>query len=172
MQKTIVFDFDGVIHKYRHGWHNGEIYDEPNPQIKDIIRELRKMGYLVVVVSSRCRTPEGIKDIKNYLYKHEIYVDDVCKEKPPATVYIDDRAICFDPESNNLLEQILSFDTYLNKRKEYSNFSSLEALGLAYMKNKIFNEMYQSYENYLEKDPVKAALILDELNNVLKKYKE
>ena len=44
-----------------------------------------------------------------WLKKYGIVVDDVCKEKPPAICYIDDRAICFDGNAKTLLEKIQSF---------------------------------------------------------------
>ena len=65
-KKTVVFDFDGVIHKYSKGWQNGCIYDEPNKNIKETIDRLRKDNYEVVIVSTRCSTEEGRDAIINY----------------------------------------------------------------------------------------------------------
>ena len=40
--KTIAIDFDGVIHKYSKGWHDGTIYDKANEGAFEFIRELMK----------------------------------------------------------------------------------------------------------------------------------
>lgn len=118
MAKTVVFDFDGVIHSYKSGW-KGEtvIPDEPVPGIKDSLRDIHKAGYEIVVVSSRCRTNEGMDAIHDWLLKYDLikYVDLICKEKPPAIVYIDDRAICFDGHPETLLDKIQNFKPW-NKR--------------------------------------------------------
>lgn len=110
MRQTVVFDFDGVIHSYTSGW-KGEtvIPDPPVPGIAKAISDIRRAGYDVVVVSTRCATLEGLAAVSMYLYEHGIKVDAVKKEKPPAIVYIDDRAICFDGNPGNLLEQIVKF---------------------------------------------------------------
>ena len=110
MKKTVVFDFDGVIHSYTSGWKGETIIpDKPVFGIKEAISEIRKAGYEVVVVSTRYATNEGIKAVNKYLLENGIVVDRVCKEKPPAIVYIDDRAICFDGNANGLLGKIDSF---------------------------------------------------------------
>lgn len=108
--KTVVFDFDGVIHSYRSGW-SGELVipDEPVDGITEEIARIRKAGYRVVVVSTRCATPRGMQAVKDYLNFYGIVVDDVMKEKPPAIVYVDDRAICFDGNPEGLLEKIEEF---------------------------------------------------------------
>lgn len=118
MPKTVVFDFDGVIHSYTSGWKGGScIPDPPVPGIKEAIDNIRAAGYEVVVVSTRCSTEEGAKAIGEYLSKHDICVDDVRKEKPPAIVYIDDRAICFDGHSETLLSKIEHFVPWNNKEE-------------------------------------------------------
>lgn len=53
--------------------------------------------------------------VKEYLAKHDIVVDDVMKEKPPAIVYIDDRAICFDGNPHGLLDKITAFEPWTAK---------------------------------------------------------
>lgn len=110
MKQTVVFDFDGVIHSYTSGWKGvGVIPDPPVPGIKEAIDDIRTAGYEVVVVSTRCADPEGMIAVFQYLKRNGIEVDDVRKEKPPAIVYIDDRAICFDGNPATLLGKIQAF---------------------------------------------------------------
>lgn len=110
MARTVVFDFDGVIHSYKRGWKGiTEIPDEPVDGIKEAIAVIRKAGYEVVVVSTRCNEPAGKAAINKYLKEHEIIVDDIKDHKPPAICYIDDRAICFDGHPETLLNKIKTF---------------------------------------------------------------
>ena len=110
MKQTVVFDFDGVIHSYTSGWIGPAcIPDPPVPGIKEAIAEIRAAGYEVVVVSTRCATTEGHGAVRAWLIDHEIEVDAVKMEKPPAIVYIDDRAICFDGKPESLLGKIREF---------------------------------------------------------------
>lgn len=107
---TVVFDFDGVIHSYVSGWKGvKEIPDPPVPGIKQAIADIRKAGYEVKVVSTRCADHEGLTAVRQYLLDEGIEVDEVCAEKPPAIVYIDDRAICFDGKPYKLLSKIEGF---------------------------------------------------------------
>lgn len=120
VKRTVVFDFDGVIHSYASGW-KGEtcIPDPPVPGIDRALREIKKDGYEVVIVSTRCSTQAGVDAINLWLFRNGIaqYVDRVCKEKPPAIVYIDDRAICFDGKPETLLEKVQNFKPWYQKEK-------------------------------------------------------
>ena len=112
MKQTVVFDFDGVIHSYTSGWQGATtIADPPVPGIEEALREIHEAGYEVVVVSTRCAQAEGMKAILDWLSAHNLswYVDKLYKEKPPAIVYVDDRAICFDGKPETLLEKIQAF---------------------------------------------------------------
>ena len=118
MARTVVFDFDGVIHSYTSGWL-GEttIPDPPVPGIQEALKEIHDAGYEVVVVSTRCKTVLGRMAIENWLdmYGMTQEVDKVCKEKPPAIAYIDDRAICFDGHPETLLKKIQNFQPWYKK---------------------------------------------------------
>lgn len=94
---TVALDFDGVIHKYSKGWHDGTCYDDPMDGAFDFICRLRSRGYNVVIFSAR---PKG--DIGAWLIKHWPSVPpygnipEVTNEKPIAVAYVDDRAIRFE----------------------------------------------------------------------------
>lgn len=93
--KTVCLDFDGVIHSYRSGWKGeSSIPDPPIHGVREAIAQLRKR-YRVVIHSARSATDEGAEAIRGWLSRHDIEVDDVCAHKPPAFVYVDDRAIAF-----------------------------------------------------------------------------
>lgn len=126
-KKTIVFDFDGVIHQYSKGWQGlTNIYDEPVDGIKEVIQQLMK-EYEVIVVSTRCTEIEGLRAVREWLQKYNIQVTAIKKEKPPAFCYIDDRAICFEGNTTDLLERIRNFKTYQENTKQEKNNLVLHA---------------------------------------------
>lgn len=110
MRKTIVFDFDGVIHSYKSEWQGLlTIPDEPVPGIREVMTQLMKDGYEVVIVSTRSSSQEGIDSMTEWLNKHDIPFDYISDTKPPAMVYVDDRAIRFDGNTENLVQEIEEF---------------------------------------------------------------
>lgn len=112
VKKTIVFDFDGVIHSYSSGWQGIDVIpDAPNADVKEVIERLRAEGYEVIVASTRCRELPGMTAILDYLNKHDISVDGIASEKPPALVYVDDRAVCYRPEID-LHKKIVNFQPW------------------------------------------------------------
>ncbi len=115
VRKTIVFDFDGVIHSYSSGWQGVTVIpDAPIEETVETIKRLRKEDYEIVVVSTRCANLEGMLAVRQYLKHHKIEVDRVCSEKPPALVYVDDRAVCFRP-GTDLYNQIINFKPWREK---------------------------------------------------------
>lgn len=119
---TVVFDFDGVIYSYKSGWKGaGGIPDPVVPGIGEAISQLREHGYMVVVVSTRCSSGEGMKAVMKYLTENGITVAGVLAEKPPAVCYIDDRAICFDGHPENLPRQVESFTPWHQVSDEVSD---------------------------------------------------
>lgn len=170
MKGTIVFDFDGVIHKYSKGWQNGSIYDEPNQSVIKVIDKLRANGYIVDIVSTRCATEEGAKSIGEWLNKYGIEVDHILAHKPPALVYIDDRAINFDPLDKNLYEEIINFIPRQKEEEKYSKLSDLELLYLIQQKTKEFEQVNNEFDNKHKGDGLLGLKIIDEWTSIVKKY--
>lgn len=116
MARVIVFDFDGVINSYKSGWVSEvEIPDPPVEGIREAIQEIRSNGYQITIVSTRCAYPGGKEAIESYLKKYEIEVDNICAEKPPAFLYVDDRALRFDGHPEKLMGEIQSFRPWWKK---------------------------------------------------------
>jgi hypothetical protein len=108
-RRTVCLDFDGVVHSYRSGWCGAEIIpDPPIHGTREAIARLRKT-YRVVIHSARCHSDEGCQAVIAWLKKHEIEVDEVCRFKPPATVYVDDRAVRFQGDWDRAIAEISDF---------------------------------------------------------------
>jgi hypothetical protein len=106
-------DFDGVINSYESGW-TGEanIPDPPVPGIGKAMKAILIDGYDIVIQSARAATEEGRQAILQYLIDHQLPMVEITSTKPPAHIYVDDKAICFDGNSGKLLDQIKCFKSW------------------------------------------------------------
>lgn len=106
---TVAVDFDGVLHSYKKPWVNAHtIPDPPIPgAIEWLAITIQKMD--VVIFSTRCKTWRGRRAVRRWLKEHsgmlwydspaaQHGIEDVrlSYQKPPALVYIDDRAFRFE----------------------------------------------------------------------------
>lgn len=102
-QKTIMVDLDGTLHKYSRGWQNGELYDEPNPDVEYMLKTLVENGFRVIIFCARLNELEvpdvevQKKMITEWLDKYGIrqgthYAFMTCK-KMGALAYVDDKAV-------------------------------------------------------------------------------
>lgn len=105
---TIAVDFDGVIHQYSLGWHDGTIYDIPVRDAFSSIQLLLDFGMSVFIFTSRNAyqiqewlaqqgTPfvtEVVPDNEHF-WQNKLKVVGITNRKLPAFMYIDDRALPF-----------------------------------------------------------------------------
>ena len=105
MKKTIVFDFDGVIHKGYKGWKDGSIYGEIDFELLNYMKDLMN-NYYVVISSNRPAAQIadyltdldiGIefevfkKDLDKNMYWNKENVIGITNEKAVGILYVDDR---------------------------------------------------------------------------------
>jgi hypothetical protein len=62
-QPRLLVDFDGVIHRYSHGWMDGTAYDGPIDGAREMLGQLHALGYEIVIFSyPRCRADRILAD--------------------------------------------------------------------------------------------------------------
>jgi hypothetical protein len=100
-KKTLVVDFDGVLHSYASGWKGPtSIPDPPVPGAFVFLAHATER-FDVAVLSSRSRETGGIDAMKRWLADHGLDPTVLGKlrfprTKPPAHVYLDDRGWRFE----------------------------------------------------------------------------
>jgi hypothetical protein len=105
--KTVALDFDGVIHRYSKGWHNGLCYDPPMHGTEEAISKLFRMNFAVCVFTCRDTEQVGIWFCEHLPeFRFQIMQPEekfwnspdtigLTNTKPAAFAYIDDRGIHF-----------------------------------------------------------------------------
>lgn len=104
-KKTIVFDFDGVIHSGYRGYGDGSIYGKIDIDLLDYIKELMKNYYIVIssnrpaeqIVEYMNDLDYGIefkvfnKDMDKNMYWNDSDAIGVTNQKAVGWLYVDDR---------------------------------------------------------------------------------
>lgn len=126
MNKTVSLDFDGVIHKYRQGYKDGSIYDDPIPGAEEYMKDCITKQHSVFIMSTR--NPQQIlewcekqfPDLKFQLipqgtvFWNKKGVIGITNTKLAAHIYIDDRGFKFEGR----FPIVDSFEPYVWKEKK------------------------------------------------------
>ena len=101
--KNLAIDFDGVIHDFSKGWHDGTCYGDPLPGSIEAVKKLAQ-NYNIIIFTAKAKPSRplvhgktGTELVSEWLEKHDILniVDEITSEKPRAQLYIDDKGYHF-----------------------------------------------------------------------------
>lgn len=117
MRKTIAVDFDGVIHSYHKGWHDGTIYGHCKEGAVECLTELA-IDFEIIIYSTRCfdRVVNGklqknqVEEIKQKLDEWGVPYDGIADKhnpKPLCVLFIDDNAHHFKGEWSDNMDAII-----------------------------------------------------------------
>jgi cysteine desulfurase / selenocysteine lyase len=107
-QRVACVDLNGVLDRYA-GWKGAEHWDLPAPGAREFLRALHQHGWRVIVFTTR-----HYAGAQRWLAQHGMleYVSEVTDIKPPADVFVDDRAIGHRGDFAATLEQVLGFSAH------------------------------------------------------------
>lgn len=119
---TVAIDFDGVIHAYSKGWHDGTLYDGPAPGAAVALAELME-HYAVYVFTTRSALEvhqwfwDNLPDIRTGVVfdRHEEFWNErgkllITSRKLPAIAYIDDRAVHHTGDWDATIKAVTALD--------------------------------------------------------------
>ena len=101
--KNIAVDFDGVIHNFDKGFHDGTCYGDPLPGALNAIKTLATK-YNVIIFTAKAKPSRplvngktGTELVQEWLEEYDVmqYVTEITAEKPRSQIYIDDKGYHF-----------------------------------------------------------------------------
>ncbi|MDH6129387.1 hypothetical protein [Kitasatospora sp. GP82] len=107
-RRTLVIDFDGVVHDQNDGWRGGEVYGPPIPGAVQELQRRSAGGWSLAIVTARHHDLHD--DVARWVEKHTALPTVVCAQrhaywhgpeilvtnvKPGAVAYVDDNAVRF-----------------------------------------------------------------------------
>jgi hypothetical protein len=107
-QPIVCVDLNGVLDLYK-GWKDPAHWDPPRRGAARFLSSLAACGFHVIVFTTRYPP-----DATRWLRRHGLleYVRDVTDRKPPAHVFVDDRAVCFRGSFRSTLQSVRSFKAH------------------------------------------------------------
>lgn len=105
MSKNICVDFDGVLNNYE-GWNGVEELYSPSNGAKEFLEELYDKYYVIIF------TARDVELVEEWLVKYDMPFNEVTNIKRGAFAYIDDRAICFKGDYNDILNTLSVFKAH------------------------------------------------------------
>ena len=108
---NIAIDFDGVIHNFDKGWHDGTCYGAPLPGSLEAIKALSaRFNIIIFTAKAKPSRPivngkTGTELVIEWLKEHDVYqyVNEVTSEKPRCQIYIDDKGYRFENRYDTLI---------------------------------------------------------------------
>jgi hypothetical protein len=109
---VVCVDLDGVLNLFD-TWRSPEYFHPLRPGAREFLLRLKQDGYRVVVLTVR-----WFEWVEKWLDENGMreYVDEVTDRKPPAQVYLDDRAVCFQGDFDEAYRQIVTFKPFWETR--------------------------------------------------------
>lgn len=102
--QNISIDFDGVIHSFHLGYHDGTCYGDPIPGSLEALHKLSQ-NYNIIIFTAKAKPDRplingktGTELVWEWLKKYNVdqYVSTVTSEKPRSFLYIDDKGYRFE----------------------------------------------------------------------------
>jgi hydroxymethylpyrimidine pyrophosphatase-like HAD family hydrolase len=117
--KTVAFDLDGTVLEYDEGMAEADQFGSPIPGMVSEMRKLWKDGWKIIIWTCRPRSQEMVDHLNNHRIPfHEINVNTSMFHASPkiyADVYVDDRAISFNGDTEGLARRVKEHQPW-NKR--------------------------------------------------------
>jgi phosphoglycolate phosphatase-like HAD superfamily hydrolase len=104
----VCVDLNGVLDSYT-GWKHADHWDPPRTGADAFLKGLTERGFDVVIFTTRHHT-----QVRRWLRDHGLlpYVSAITRRKPPAHVFVDDRAVCFRGNFDETLERVAAFKAH------------------------------------------------------------
>ena len=107
---NLAIDFDGVIHTFDKGFHDGTCYGDPIEGVYNALDKLSK-DYNLIIFTAKIKKDRplvngktGLELVEEWLEAYDLkkFISEITCEKPRACYYIDDKAIEFKSWSETL----------------------------------------------------------------------
>lgn len=120
--RTVCIDLDGVLAEYTK-WQGSDHFGDVIPAGVELCRMLKEAGCTVIIFTCRMNA-QGVnsdfiairKAISNWLHLNNIEFDHIAlhvEGKPFANAYVDDRAVEFDNNSNEVDNMLRAYKKVL-----------------------------------------------------------
>lgn len=109
--KTIAIDLDATIIKYS-GFIDEDVFGAPLPGAIEAIKWIADQNHNIIIFTAR----KDLLKVQEYLRELGIPFD-LIYHKPPADVYIDDRAITFKGDWKEITKKLRYFKPWYQRRK-------------------------------------------------------